>query len=838
MINEVVSHYHILEQIGSGGMGVVYRAEDVRLHRLVALKFLPENMARDPLFVVRFQREALAASALSHPNICTLYDVGEEGGRPFIAMEYLEGTPLNHRITGCPLPMETVLSLAIDIATGLEAAHAKGIIHRDIKPGNIFVVDAVRAKILDFGLAKMCPKARSSQARRAGSNVFATEPVTDPGTTIGTVDYMSPEQARGEVLDERTDLFSFGAVLYEMVTGKSPFHGDTPALIFDAILNQEAASPSRANPFLSVRLEDIIHKSLAKNRESRYQHASEMRADLRLLTLPEKLRAEPTTFQVGTANQAERAAGSASPAPRPSRVAPPTVSPNSPASTVELPSATPPAAGKRHGRLLAIPFMLAMILLASIGTYWWRTRKETTSPSTDRASVAVLPFVNLSPPEAGDYFSDGLTEELINDLAKVPGIKVVARASAFQFKGKNEDLRSIGGKLGVANVLEGTVRCDGNHLRVHADLTSTQDGFQLWSETYDRNIDDAFAVQEEVARAATRALKVKLLRAGDEAHSGNSRPSSAEAYQAYLQGRYFNGRGQAKEDLHQALAFTERAIALDAKYAPAWAQRSEILSTMGMVTLMDSTDAHRRAQHDAEQAIALDPELSDGYIALATQQMADDRDWEGAEASLKKAAELEPGSVQLMGARAQLFRTLGRIDESIDLAKRAAAVDPLRARIFIFLGNLLCYAGRYQEADAATKKGLELNPQASAVHTIRAKMFVSQGRLQEALAEMELEPSDWEKYTGLAIVYHALGRTADSQSELDQLVSTHKSDCAYQIAEVYAYRGDTDNTFEWLNRAYDQRDAGLRDLKIDPLFKPLRKDQRFHQLLKRMRLES
>jgi tetratricopeptide (TPR) repeat protein len=330
---------------------------------------------------------------------------------------------------------------------------------------------------------------------------------------------------------------------------------------------------------------------------------------------------------------------------------------------------------------------------------------------------------------------------------------------------------------------------------------------------------------------------VKLLRAGDEAHSGNL-PPSAEAYQAYLQGKYFNGRGQAKEDLEQALAFTDRAIALDPKYAPAWAQRSEILSTMGMVTLMDSTDAHRRAQHDAEQAIALDPELSDGYIALATQQMADDRDWEGAQASLKKAAELEPGSVQLMGARAQLLRTLGRINESIDLAKRAAAVDPLRARIFIFLGNLLYYAGRNDEADAATRKGLELNPQAPAVHTIRAKMFVSQGRLQDALAEMELEPSDWDKHTGLAILYHALGRSNDSQSELERLISTHKSDCAYQIAEVYGYRGETDNAFEWLNRAYDQRDAGLRDLKIDPLFKGLRKDPRFEQLLRKMRLES
>ena len=836
MIDEVVSHYHILEQVGSGGMGVVYKAEDVRLHRLVALKFLPEEMARDPLFVARFQREARAASALSHPSICTIYDVGEEDGRPFIAMEYLEGTPLNRRITGCPMPIETVLSLAIDMAAGLEAAHAKGIIHRDIKPGNIFVLDAVRAKILDFGLAKMCPKARSPKARRAVSNRFAAaEPVTDPGTTIGTVEYMSPEQARGEALDERTDLFSFGAVVYEMITGKSPFHGDTPALIFDAILNQEPLSPSRANPFLPQRLEEVIHKALVKDRESRYQRASEMRADLQFLAIPETRRSEATTVQIGTGNQLELATGSASSAPAPSRVA---SRANSPASTIELPTATPAAPRKSRARLLAIPLMLTIILLAAIATYWWRTRERPIPALTDPASVAVLPFINLSPHEAGDYFSDGLTEELINDLAKIAGVKVVARASAFQFKGKNEDLREIGRKLEVANVLEGTVRCEGNHLRVHADLTSTKNGFQLWSETYDRNIDDAFAVQEEIARAATRALKVKLLRAGNDVHSGNFRTSNAEAYQAYLQGKYFNGRGQGKEDLEQALAFTDRAIDLDPQYAPAWAQRSMVLSTMGYVAAMDNAEAHRRARHDAERAIALDPELADGYAALAMQQMGDDLDWEGAEVSLRKAEELEPGSVQVMGQRAQLLRILGRIDESIDLAKRAAAIDPLRARIVIFLGNLLYYAGRYDEADAALRKALELNPQIPAAHSIRAKMLISQGRLQEALAEMELEPSDWYKYTGLALVYQALGRTKDSQSELEQLIATHKSDCAYQIAEVYAYRGDTDGAFEWLNRAYDQRDSGLRDIKIDPLFKPLRKDDRLNQLLKKMRLAS
>ena len=834
MIDELVSHYQIVEQIGSGGMGVVYKAEDVRLHRFVALKFLPEELARDPLFVVRFQREARAASALSHPNICTIYDIGEDRGRAFIAMEYLAGSSLDQRITGCPMPIETVLSLSVDIASGLQAAHAKGIIHRDIKPANIFVVEGIHAKILDFGLAMLSPRHRREQAH--GLKAFSDGQLTTPGSTVGTVAYMSPEQARGEQLDERTDVFSFGAVLYEMVTGKSPFQGDNRALIFDAILNQSPLPPISASPFLPAALEEIIFKALAKDRESRYQHVSEIRTDLRNVRSQYESQSIAASLNPQTTYQITLPATSAAvPALQPETPAMQTL--DSPPSTIEIPAISAAIIEKTSRRKpFVIALALAVVLATAVVLYFWRTQKPAAPEFANQPSIAVLPFADLAASGEDDYFSDGLTEELINDLAKVPGIKVVGRSSAFQFKGKNEDLRSIGSKLGVANILEGTVRRDGNHLRVHADLISTKDGFQLWSDTYDRNIEDAFTVQEEIARATTRALKITLLRAGAETHSGISRPANPEAYEAYLQARYFSGRGQSKEDLEQALAFSDRAIKLDPQYAPAWAARSEILSTMGMAAVMDLTDAYQRARHDAERAIALDPQRADGYIVLARQQMADDRDWDGAKASLEKAAQLEPGSVQLLSERAQLLRILGRLDESIDLARQAAALDPLRARTVIFLGNLLYYAGRDEEADAALRKGLELNPHAAAAHTIRAKIFLSAGRFQDAFAEMELEPSDWYQETGLSMVYRALGRTKDSQSELEQLISTHKGDCAYQIAEVYADRGDADNTFEWLNRAYDQRDPGLRDLKIDPLLKPFRKDPRFKELLTKSHL--
>jgi TolB-like protein/DNA-binding winged helix-turn-helix (wHTH) protein/Tfp pilus assembly protein PilF len=485
---------------------------------------------------------------------------------------------------------------------------------------------------------------------------------------------------------------------------------------------------------------------------------------------------------------------------------------------------------------LALMALLVLIVSAAIDGSFRSARNGTNALSANDTSIVVLPFADMSPAKDQEYFSDGLSEQLIHDLAKVSGLKVVGRSSAFQFKGKNEDLREVGRKLGVANVLEGSVRREGNHVRITAELTKANDGFQLWSQTYDRNIKDIFAVQDEIAWAATEALQVKLL-------GGNGQPipltlgsANPEAYEAYLQGRYILGQGHNKGALEKALAYADRAIKLDEKYAPAWALRATVKSRMAGFSLIDMTEGYRSARDNAERAIALDPNSASGYRALARVQNDYDWDWEAANSSITKAAALEPGSADIFGLRAYMARELGHFDEAIRLLEQAIALDPLRPDYHLGLGYQFYLAARYDEAHSELQKTLDLNPQATFAHASLGKILLVRGKPQEALAEIDKEPSEWERLTCLVMVYHALGREQDSNAALSELVAKYGTDSAYQIAEGYAFRGETDKSFEWLERAYKQRDGGMTDIKIDPLFRPLLHDRRYAELLKKMRL--
>jgi TolB-like protein/DNA-binding winged helix-turn-helix (wHTH) protein/Flp pilus assembly protein TadD len=491
---------------------------------------------------------------------------------------------------------------------------------------------------------------------------------------------------------------------------------------------------------------------------------------------------------------------------------------------------------RRLLRKLAMVSVLAVVAAAATSGHFWLARNKEHARSPKNTSIAVLPFADLSPGKDQEYFSDGLADELITDLTKIPGLKVVARSSTFQFKGKSEDLRSVGHKLAVANVLEGSVRKEGNRVRITAALTNVDDGFQLWSETYDREINHIFAAQDEIAHAVTEALQVKLLASTNGDVSASSRSTNPEAYQAYLQGQYFAARGQDRENLNKALSYADQAIKLDANYAPAWAQRSQVLERLARVSLVDSADGFRRARESAEKAIGLDAGSASGYMTLAMVQINHDWDWEGADASLKKAALLEPGSAAVIGARAHLERILGRVEEAIGLYEQAMALDPLRANFHLALGYELYVAGRNEEALAALQKAQELNPQLSSLHLTNGQILLSNGRWQRALEEMEKETGEWEKLSGEVLAYYALGRREESDKALKKLVATDQNDAAFQIAEAYAYRGEVDNAFAWLDRSYRQRDPGTPEFKTDPLMKSLRQDPRYAALLKKMRL--
>jgi len=736
MIGKTILHYRILEKIGAGGMGVVYKAEDTKLKRMVALKFLPAQFTGDPQARTRFVQEAQAAAALDHPNICTIYEINEAEGQTFIAMAYIKGQSLKDRILSGPLDVPEAVNIAIQVAEGLKSAHGRGIIHRDIKPGNIMLTGEGQAKIMDFGLAKL----------ERGADLTKTM------TIMGTPAYMSPEQARGEVVDHRTDIWSLGCVFFEMLSGQLPFQSEHDQAVIYSILKEEPRHLIRPGREIPARLETIIRKCLEKDPKNRYQDAA---------ALAEALKSFEKPFQ-----------------------------------------------------------------------------------NAHKPSIAVLPFVDMSSQKDQEYFCDGIAEELINGLTHIRDLRVVARTSAFAFKGKDVDVRDIGQKLNVDTVLEGSIRKAGNKLRITAQLIKVEDGFHLWSEKFDREMEEIFAIQDEISKAIVENLRVTLL-IQEKAAIEKRHTDDPEAYNLYLKGLYFTYR-PSPEALSKALDYFRKAIDADPNFALAYAGMANVYANFAILSLASPTEVLPKAKMAFQKALALDNLLAEAHFHTAYIAFWFEWDWETAERSYERALAINPGSALVHATYAWVCVARRRSEEAVREIKLAQSLDPLMPLFYAYSVGIHWSVGKPDDAISEFKKAVEMDPHSGLAYFHVGVAYVLKREVENAIAALQ-KSKELAVYSGwadeaLGLIHISEGDREKAERILDEMLAQKKR--AYVssmcIGWLWGALGNFDRAFEYFDKAREERDSLMPFVRVyTKIFVPeIQKDPRFIALLKTMKLDE
>jgi TolB-like protein len=881
-----VGPYEVVGPLGAGGMGEVYKARDARLGREVALKVVGDSVLADAKSIARFQQEARLAGSLNHPNVLAVHDVGEHEGKPYLVTELLEGEVLRQILAAGPLPQARAVAIGVQIAQGLAAAHEKGIVHRDLKPENVFVTRDGRVKILDFGIAKLLPALRD---RTVPEGLSA--PQTTAGTPIGTVAYMSPEQVRGNEVDARSDLFSLGCVLYEMLAGRRPFEGRT-AMETGAAILQEKPAPLPAD--VPRELASLVFRCLRKDPGQRVHSAKELVSALS--ESPQAASQAAAAKPAGLVDELKRrrvfralvAYGIAAFAVL--QIVEPVMHglhwPEAVLSyvVVALAIGFPVVVGLawafdlhagRLERTAEVPggpgrarLMVAVagigVLAAAPGLVWYffarpgasrnadevavRAKLDAIPPASEIRSVpsiAVLPLENLSHDADQEYFSDGLTEDIINALSRVEGLRVAARVSAFSFKNKNEDRRTIGRKLGVATVLEGSVRKQGDRVRINAQLVDVAGGMYLWSQNFDRKLTDIFAVQAEIATAVVEGLKVKLV--AGKALTNDRRTSNLAAYDRYLAGLEEVAQYHP-ERMPAARRYFEAAVALDPGFGRAWSGLSWALALQSDFepSRAEQRLLQQQAMNAADHAVQLAPEIAETWARRGLMRMQMKWDWAGARHDIDQALFLNPRDVVSIEAWAQLYAVLGETPRAIAAGLKNTELDPYNPAVWLRLFYYHFGSGQMADARRALERAEAVAPEFVRALNARAFWAVLNGQGVDAVAlagPEHVEMVDDDRLIALALGHFSLGHAKESRDALDQLIARFKEFDAYQIAQIYSLYGEKDHALDWLERAFQQHDGGLVavlptncSIKCDPLLRPLRSEPRFLAVLKKMNL--